>query len=248
MKPLEVPRIIGHRGARANAPENTLAGIRAAHDEGARWVEFDVKLTRDGVPILMHDETLDRTTDGRGRVQDHGAAEIARLDAGARFDRRFAGEGVPTLSATLALLAELDMGFNLEVKPCPGREAETTKAAIAVLRRAWPANRPAPIISSFKAQSLRAARDIAPELPRGYLAERLDATWHEQALGLDCVAVHPGTRHLTRAQVAAVKQAGYPLLVWTVNEPARARELVGWGVDSLITDAPAAIAAALLVA
>jgi glycerophosphoryl diester phosphodiesterase len=245
MTRVDVPRIIGHRGARANAPENTLAGLRAAHAEGARWVEFDVKLTRDGVPILMHDETLDRTTNGSGRVRDVDAAEIARLDAGAWFDRRFAGESVPTLAATLALLASLDMGFNLEVKPCPGREVETTAAALAVLRRAWPQRHAAPIISSFKAPSLRAAREIAPDLPRGYLAERLADDWLDQARALDCSAIHPGTRHLAREQVMAIKRAGYPILVWTVNDAARARELVGWGVDSLITDAPAAVAGGL---
>ena len=242
---MDIPRIIGHRGARANAPENTLAGMRAAHDEGARWVEFDVKLTADGVPIIIHDETLDRTTDGKGKVRERTADQIARLDAGAWFDRRFAGEGVPTLEATLELLARFKMGFNLEIKPCPGREAETADAALDVVARHWPSDLPVPIISSFKAESLRAARRIAPHLPRGYLVERLPRGWREEAQELECKAVHPGMRDLTREQVAAVKAAGYPILAWTVNEPARARELLAWGVDSLITDKPAAIAASL---
>src|SRR4051812_46107573 len=126
-----VPKIIGHRGAKATAPENTLAGIRQAAREGATWVEFDVKLTADGYAILMHDETLERTTSGQGPVRRMALQDIRQLDAGMRFGPQWRGEKVPTLSEALQLLAELNMGFNLEVKPCPGREAETARAAVA---------------------------------------------------------------------------------------------------------------------
>jgi glycerophosphoryl diester phosphodiesterase len=243
---MDIPRIIGHRGARANAPENTLAGIRAAHDEGARWVEFDVKLTEDGVPVLIHDETLDRTTNGRGPVRAISAAAIAKLDAGGWFDRRFAGERVPTLAAALELLARYGMGFNLEIKPCPGREAETARIALDIVKQQWPTRLPVPVVSCFKTEGLRVARVVAPDYPRGYLVERLPADWQAQAMASECRTVHPGMRDLTRAQVQAVKAAGFPILAWTVNEPGRARELLEWGVDSLITDKPAAIAAAIL--
>ncbi len=242
---LILPRVIGHRGARASAPENTLAGIRRAHAEGASWVEFDVKLTADGHPILMHDETLDRTTDGRGPVAARTLAEVSQLDAGGRFAPGFRGERVPTLGQALDLLASLGMGFNLEIKPCPGREAETAEAALGVLARRWPTNRPVPVISSFKVLSLMAARAASPDLPLGYLTEELAPDWADGVAVLGCRTVHPNWRNLTRAQVEAVKAAGYPLLVWTVNEPARARELIAWGADSLITDCPALIAAAL---
>ena len=242
---LDLPRVIGHRGARASAPENTLAGIRRAHAEGASWVEFDVKLTADGHPILMHDETLDRTTDGRGPVAARTLAEVSQLDAGGRFAPGFRGERVPTLGQALDLLASLGMGFNLEIKPCPGREAETAEAALGVLARRWPTNRPVPVISSFKVLSLMAARAASPDLPLGYLTEELAPDWADGVAVLGCRTVHPNWRNLTRAQVEAVKAAGYPLLVWTVNEPARARELIAWGADSLITDCPALIAAAL---
>jgi glycerophosphoryl diester phosphodiesterase len=245
MSKLSVPRIIGHRGARATSPENTLAGIRQARREGATWVEFDVKLTGDGHAILMHDVTVDRTTDGRGEVRRMSLAEIRKLDAGIKKAPGWRGEKVPTLVEALALLAELDMGFNLELKPCPGREAETAKVALADLAAHWPEDRPLPVISSFKLASLAAAREIAPHLPLGYLAEALPADWTSQVARLGCRTVHPCWHGLTRAHIAAAKAGGYPLLVWTVNDPARARELVAWGVDSLITDAPSAIAAAL---
>src|SRR5215472_12885505 len=121
MTKVRVPRIIGHRGAKATAPENTLAGIRQARREGAAWVEFDVKLTADGHPILMHDDTLERTTDGQGPVAAARLADIRRLDAGSKFGPAWQGERVPLLSEALSVLAELDMGFNLEIKPCKGR-------------------------------------------------------------------------------------------------------------------------------
>ena len=96
--------VIGHRGAAKRAPENTLAGLRRAHELGAAWVEFDVMLSGDGVPILIHDETLERTTDGHGAVPDHGLAAIRELDAGAWFAPAYAGERVPTLEEAIDLL------------------------------------------------------------------------------------------------------------------------------------------------
>lgn len=244
---MRIPTIIGHRGARTNAPENTLAGLRQAHAEGATWVEFDVKLTRDGVPVLIHDETLERTTDGRGAVRDLTLDEIGRVDAGcpAVFGDRFRGERIPTLEASLALLRDLGMGFNLEVKPCPGLEAETSRTALAVVARVWPATAAIPVISSFKHAALEAARLAAPHLPLGFLAERLEDDFVARARALGCATLHPGFRHLTRAQVDTAHAAGFPVLAWTVNDPVRAIELRGWGVESLITDVPGMIAAAI---
>src|SRR5215510_3908468 len=162
MTTLSVPRLIGHRGAKLTSPENTLGGIRQAKKEGANWVEFDVKLTADGQAVLIHDETVDRTTDGKGLVRQMTVAELRRFDAGVRFGPAWRGERIPTLVEALSLMAELDMGFNLEVKPCPGREAETARVALAELARHWPRERPVPVISSFKPAALAAAREAAP--------------------------------------------------------------------------------------
>lgn len=237
------PRIVGHRGAKANAPENTLVAIRRAHEEGAAWIEFDAKLTKDNAVVLMHDETLDRTSNGKGPVAEATLAEIKKLDAGAWFGPAFKGETIPTLEEAMALMASLGMGFNIEIKPCPGREAETAERACASVLAHW--RGPTPIVSSFKRASLAAAQATAPSLPRGYLAEELGRSWRTEAEALGCIAIHPGWKLLTRQLVRDIKEAGMKALVWTVNEPERARELVAWGVDSIITDRPADIAKAL---
>jgi glycerophosphoryl diester phosphodiesterase len=244
---MKIPTIIGHRGARTNAPENTLAGLRRAHQEGASWVEFDVKLTKDNVPVLIHDETLERTSNGRGAVRDLTLAAIKMVDAGcpAVFGSRFKGERIPTLEESLRLLLELGMGFNIEIKPCPGLERETSRVALAVVQRLWPASAPTPVVSSFKHASLEAARDAAPDMPRGYLAEKLEAGWVEHAKALGCATIHPGFKHLTADQVKLAKANGFPVLAWTVNDRVRAVELRRWGVDSLISDVPGDIAAAI---
>ena len=124
------PRLIGHRGAAALAPENTLASIRAAAESGVSWVEVDAKLSRDRVPMLMHDATLERTTTAQGPVADLTAAELGRLDAGSRFAPRFAGEPVPSLMQCLSECRALGLGLDLEIKPDKGSEAATAAAVL----------------------------------------------------------------------------------------------------------------------
>jgi glycerophosphoryl diester phosphodiesterase len=167
--------------------------------------------------------------------------DIRQLDAGIRFGAEWRGEKVPTLCEALQLLAELGMGFNLEVKPCPGREAETARAAVADVEACWSSARPAPLFSSFKPASLQAVRDADPGLALAYLADELPAGWRAEVERFGCRALNLNWRRLTRAQIAEVTAAGYALLVWTVNEPPRAREFLAWGADGIITDCPAAI-------
>src|SRR5918994_4367388 len=138
MSDLDLPQIIGHRGACAYAPENTLASIRKAAAQGARWVEFDVRLTREGDHVLRHDDDVKRTTNGRGRVLDLGIGELAALDAGAWFGGAFAGERVPTLVETIALLGELNLGANIEIKTGAPEARATAEALGRILDAHWP--------------------------------------------------------------------------------------------------------------
>jgi glycerophosphoryl diester phosphodiesterase len=238
--------IIAHRGASARAPENTLAAIRLAATEGARWVEVDVKLSRDGVCILMHDDLLGRTTSGRGEVAQYDLDELQRLDAGSWFSRRFAGEPIPTLEQTLALCLELDLDLNLELKPCPGRQHETAIRTVETLRQHWPAGRPWPLISSFAVASLEEARLQAPEMPRGLLIGRPTRRGRDMLDRLDCVTLHCDARRVSRDLVSRLAATGRPVLCYTVNDPHRARRLLEMGVASIITDRPADLRSALV--
>lgn len=242
---LSLPRLIGHRGAAAYAPENTLSSLREARRRGAPWVEFDVNLSADDVPLLMHDARLTRTTGLDQPVAATSWADIERLDAGAWMGAAFAGEHVPSFEMAIAALAALGLGANVEIKPSPGREAEVARAVVAMLRRLWPAHLPTPLLSSFKDAALAAARDAAPELPRAILIDELQDDWQDRAAAVAAVGVNTNGGKLTAARAAAVKAAGYKLSVYTINDPALARDLVAMGVDCVITDAPDIIAAAI---
>lgn len=239
------PPVVGHRGAAALAPENTLAGLAAARAAGCRWVEFDVKLSADDVAVLMHDEGLERTTDGRGRVREHRAAALARLDAGGRFAPRFAGEPLPTLAQAIRRLGELDLEANIEIKPCPGRERETGELVAREVLRLWPSDRPAPLFSSFSEAALEAARAVAPEIPRGLLRRRLGSDWAERMQALGCVTLHLHRDGVTLADLARLRELGVPVLIYTVNDPVRARELLTAGAAAVFTDVPDLVLAAL---
>jgi glycerophosphoryl diester phosphodiesterase len=228
---LQLPQVIGHRGAMAYAPENTLASFREARRRGATWVEIDVKLTADGVPILMHDPSLERTM-GIDRL----VAETPRAELPA---------DVPTFEQAIACFLELGLGCNVEIKPCEGREAETARVAVETLRRSWPAALPPPLLSSFKDASLKAALETAPEFARALLIGELGDDWQARAEALGAAGLNVGRRKLTAEGAVAIKRAGYALSVWTVNDPDEARALLGMGADCIITDAPDVILRAL---
>jgi len=236
-----LPAVIGHRGAAADAPENTLASFREAARQGAAMVEFDVKLTADGRLIVMHDDLLERTTDGKGAVAEMTLDAIRALDAGAWFGPAFKGTLVPTLEETAMVLAELGLAANIEIKPNPGQEAETALAAADFLLRHWPRQLPAPVISSFARESLAVMRDRAPALPRGLLIWEKPADWSAAARALACRSIHCAARHLTPDWAAEIKRLGYVLAVYTVNDPDLAKRLRRWGADSIIGDRPGAL-------
>lgn len=234
------PRIIAHRGGGKLAPENTLAAMRCGLSCGFHAVEFDVMLAGDGIPVLMHDPALGRTVAGSGKVSDFTAAELAAMDAGSWFGPRFAGEPVPAFSQMIEFCAAHRIWMNVEIKPEPGFEAETGRAAAALLKqhlagRTAP-DAPLPLFSSFSAEALAAARDTAPEIPRGFLMDAIPGDWQAHLAALGAIALHTNHRHLTKTQAQAVKSAGFGLLCYTVNDPARAREILSWGVDAFCTD------------
>jgi glycerophosphoryl diester phosphodiesterase len=202
---------------------------------GFGGVEFDAKLTRDGVAILMHDDTLNRTTDGRGPVARAEWSALEHLDAGSWRARRFSGEAIPTLASALHLCAALGLWPNVEIKPCPGRARETGTLVAREVLRAWRGNTP-PLLSSFSAASLAAARDEAPELPRGLLVENTQTDWRQQMARLGCFSLHCHYRAASTELLQHATADGYPVLCYTVNRRASARRLRALGVGAIVTD------------
>jgi len=235
-RPWPYSRVVGHRGGGALAPENTLAGLRKAAAMGFGGVEFDLMLSADKIPVLMHDETLERTTDGRGAVAATPYAKLASLDAGAWFGREYLGERVPSFEQAGKLCVELGLWANVEIKPARGFERETGAIAAKLARELWRAAPSAPLLSSFQPAALEAARAAAPDLPRGFLTDKIEVGWGKAAGDLACVSIHCSCERLTAEQARAIRGAGYWLLSYTVNDPDTARRLFSWGVDAIFTD------------
>jgi glycerophosphoryl diester phosphodiesterase len=231
---MNYPRIIAHRCGGALAPENTLAGLRLAARLGCRGVEFDAMLTADGVPVLIHDETLERTTSGRGRVAETNSTHLARLDAGIRHHPAFSVEPLPSLDEALRLCAALGLWANVEIKPSAGAEAETGRA---VARHAVMAPGKL-VLSSFSLEALNAATETAPSLPRAMLVEEIPADWRGRMAQSGALALHSAARGLTAETVAAVREAGFPLACYTVNRRDEAERLFAMGVSAVFTDRP----------
>ncbi|HVF62948.1 MAG TPA: glycerophosphodiester phosphodiesterase [Casimicrobiaceae bacterium] len=235
--PWPYPRIAAHRGAGKLAPENTLAALKHGHALGHRMVEIDVKLSADGIAFLLHDSTLQRTTNGWGRADSRTWRELALLDAGSWHSRPFAGEPLATLAGAAAFCRANDIVVNIEIKPSPGRERETGAAVALDAAQLWRGADIAPLLSSFSEAALAAAREAVPELPRALLFDRLPRNWRDRCLKLGCAALDAKHTALKSDIVDAAHASGMAVAAWTVNEMRRARTLIDWGVDTVITDA-----------
>ncbi len=232
------PGVIAHRCGGALAPENTLAGLGIAARLGCVAVEFDAMLSADGVPLLIHDETLDRTAGVPGRVAEMPADALLATDVGSVFHPAFRGETIPRLIDALARCRALGLAANLEIKPATGVEIETGRVVGELLASMAPEDRPVLLLSSFSADALRIAAGCVPEIPRAFLVEALDDTAIDTALALGCQSLNLSRQGLLAAHVAAVKKAGLRCLVYTVNQPDEARRLAAWGVDGVFSDRP----------
>jgi len=231
------PRVIAHRGAGKLAPENTLAAFRLGAAHGYRAFEFDVKLSADGKSILMHDAILDRTSDAHGRVDALTLGELAQIDAGSWHSPAYAGEPIATLVSIARYTRANHFAVNIEIKPSPGREWRTGAAVAIDAQSLWLAAEVAPLLSSFSEESLGAAREFVPDLPRALLLDTLPDDWLLRLKSLGCTALDANHRVLTREIIAEAHAEGYCVLCYTVNDPERAQQLFDWGLDSLITDA-----------
>lgn len=230
------PRWIAHRGAGKLAPENTLAAFRLGASHGYRMFECDVKLSQDGVPFLMHDADLRRTTDGFGIGGDRTWQELSQLDAGSWHSRRYAGESLPCLENIARFCQNNGHLLNIEIKPTPGTARHTGEVVAQHAARLW-ANIPvAPLMTSFDIAALEGALALAPALPRGLLLDKPRADWLDVARQLDCVAVVCHYSLWDTDTVAAAHDAGLRCLSYTVNDEWIAHRLNALDTDGIITD------------
>ena len=237
-KPPAPPKLIGHRGVAAYAPENTMAGIHAAADMGLEWVRLDVKITQDGVAVLFADDTLTRTTGAGGAMIDTAHSAVGELDAGSWFGESFINERVPTLEDALDVVHSRGLYPVLMLRPCPGREIDTAEAALDAATRIWPEDEAPPMIISVSQVSLETCRDMLPDWPRGLVIEEASENWPEVCDYLEITSLHVADNNLSRDDVEEYVESQLPLICHVVNDARRAHNLLSWGVDSVVTDQP----------
>jgi len=241
------PLNIAHRGASAAAPPNTLAAFRRAAELGADGIELDAHLSADGAVVVIHDFTVDSTTDGSGRVAGMTLAALKELDAGARFDPAFAGERIPTLEEVFAAVGR-QLLINVELKTMSFQDSGLERRVVELVERHGLAEWV--LLSSFPPAAIRRARRLAPHLPIGFLYETAPLSRLARLLaalmpGLHPDAIHP---HWTMVRPSVVHRAhrrGRRVVTWTVDEPDTMRRLTGWGVDAIITNYPDRLRAVL---
>jgi glycerophosphoryl diester phosphodiesterase len=231
-----------HRGAAGLAPENTLAAFRIALALGADGTEMDLQLTRDGVVVVIHDDTVNRTTDGHGRIGDLTLAEVKRLDAGAKFEPAFRGERIPTLRELIDLVKTSgrdQFRLNLEIKFAEGQEgqpADLEERVLAVLAETNFLDRV--ITQSFYHPSAAKMKRLAPQIAAGLLVgqrrQPADPVAAVRSHRVDYYAPHHSL--VTPDLLRTLHQAGIPVVTWTVNDPADMRRLMGMGLGSLPGD------------
>lgn len=227
---------IAHRGAGLSAPENTLAAFQLGFDSGFTMFECDAKLSADQVVFLLHDATLDRTTNVQGSAHTYVWDELAVLDAGSWHSLPFAGATIPPLEQVAHFCIENACQLNIEIKPSPGFDFLTGQCVAREAQRLW-ANQPTPpLLTSFKREALRGAQAVAPELPRGLLMHELAADWQEAVGTFQCTAVACHFPLYTESLIEEIKRLGIHSLAYTVNHLETAHTLLKMGVDSIITD------------
>lgn len=237
MKRWPYPRWIAHRGAGKLAPENTMAAFRLGAEYGFRMFECDAKLSADGVPFLLHDSTLERTSNGQGIAGDQPWSALSQLDAGAWHSRRYAGEPLASLEGLIRFCVANRHALNIEIKPTPGLERPTGEAVARHAAALWTdATLAPPFLTSFQPDALRGALTTRPELPRGLLLDTLSEGWLDAALQLRCSAIVCNYALWDATTVAQVHAAGMRALSYTVNDEWAAQRLIALDTDGIITD------------
>jgi glycerophosphoryl diester phosphodiesterase len=238
---MPAPWVIAHRGASGTAPENTMAAFRRATELGARFIETDLHLSRDGAIVAIHDPTLDRTTSGRGPVMAHSLEELRTLDAGSWFSPEFAGEQIPTLDEILGFAAQADVNLYLEIKGESGYGIE--RALVAALRGRVEAMRV--VVLSFDPPTLELVRRLDRVIMTGLLWDDDPANAVERAMHIGARQLAPRGDSVNAELVADAHTNGLQVVTWTINAPEHIRALAAAGVDGIMSDYPDRVLAVL---
>ncbi|NNM59789.1 MAG: glycerophosphoryl diester phosphodiesterase [Legionellales bacterium] len=229
-------KLIAHRGASAARPENTLPALYAAHEMGAKWVEFDVVLSKDGQPFVFHDEHLERTTNGHGLVANTLAADLKKLDAGEWYSQEYKNTRIPTLSEWLISAAELGFAINLEIKPLDHRETLLVDVTLEELAICWSASLPSPLITCFSTDVLSYVRACSPNAKLGLLMHQWRDDWKLMANQLACTTVHLERHEINSERVREIHESNRFVLAYTVNDIKQAQDLLALGVDGVFSN------------
>ncbi len=233
----KLPIIIGHRGAYNSAPENTLISFRKAAQLGAKWIEIDVRLSSDKIPVVFHDDEVDRTTNGQGPVDRFTLESLQELDAGSHYHTDFSGEKVPTLLQTITLCIELNLGLNIEIKPNLGQAVETVTAILATINPFQEQLRGNVLFSSFNLLCLKKLVNLSPDWPRALLVNDLNKDCLTHTKALECYALNPNYNCLANIEnIKSILDSGLRIIPFTVNQISIAKNLLRLGVHSIITD------------
>lgn len=227
-----------HRGASAIAPENTIAAFRAAAEQGARWVELDVALLADGTLVVIHDDSVDRTTSGTGNLGTLTRADLDRLDAGSWFHAQFAGERLPTLEETVAVLGEIGLGANVEIKQ--HKHHKSLDQLVRAVQKAISQRPPEMqiMISSFDPEALAAMHVMEPDLEMAMLWSELPPDWEARLAAIPATTIHLNYKALSVGFLERAKARGIKVRAWTSNDSVELMSFWRAGLTGVITDNP----------
>ncbi|GEA59065.1 glycerophosphoryl diester phosphodiesterase [Vibrio comitans] len=231
-----------HRGVSSLAPENTMAAFKLVKEQGSQWIEIDVQLSADGVPMVIHDQTVNRCTNGRGKVSEMSLSQLKMLDAGGWFGDMYVGERIPTLAETLMYVKEAGHDLNIELKVYPGDNVHALcdKVKLVIDESEIPLSQI--LFSSFDNEALHQMMRILPLVRRGQLWQKIPDDAYSLLHKIEAYSVHCDYRFLTEQKAQLIKEAGYQLYCYTPNFPELVEKHWQWGVDMMITDDPKAYA------
>ncbi len=234
---LIIPRVIAHRGLSSAAPENTLSAFNLAAKQGLRWLEVDVKLSQDGIFLLCHDEDLERTTNGKGKISETPWSKLEKLDAGSWFDKKYQGEPLPQLETVLQFCKKKNLGINLELKPISSNQNGFVDTLTPMILH-YISQGVDILVSSFNKQAILDIHQQAAQVPLGFLIEKTDTQTSILKFIEDsqCLSIHLPNTLCTKEIIQIAKQLRKKILVYTVNDKLRAEELFSFGVDAVFSN------------